>query len=424
MNGILTLALKDLRLLLRDRASIFWVLVWPLVNGLIFGSIMGGMGPRPGGGMRVAVVDEDSSAASRAYVERLRKSDALRVHETTLDSARTLVRRGERVGFVRIPEGYGAQGGFGGGSADAPLEIGMDPSRTAEKGYLEGLLMQASFEGIQEQFADPDSMRSLVRNGLGSVEGDSAMPAGERAKVRKFLASLDEYLGTVDTSTYRQGGMGFSGQQIKSTPVVREGTRPRSGFEVSFPIAIMWAMIGCAAGFAISLVNERIYGTFLRLRTTPLSRADVLAGKGLACFVASLAVVTLLLAIGGGFMGVRLDNPVALAAAVLCTALCFTGIMMFISALGENPRAVSGAGWAILLGISMIGGGMIPLIAMPPWMLAASHVSPVKWGILALEGAIWRGFSASEMLLPCVILLGVGVLGFAAGVAMSRRWQV
>jgi ABC-2 type transport system permease protein len=218
--------------------------------------------------------------------------------------------------------------------------------------------------------------------------------------------------------------MGISGPAIASTPVVREGKSPRSGFEISFPIAILWALVGCTAGFAQSMVFERMQGTFLRLRTTPLSRRGVLAGKGLACFLAGAGVVVLLLAIGRGFLGVRLDNPLGLAAAVICAAFCFTGIMMFISALGESPRAVSGAGWAILLIMSITGGGMIPLIAMPAWMRVASNVSPVKWGVLALEGAIWRGFSAPEMLLPCAILVGVGLLGFAAGVLMSRRWQV
>jgi ABC-2 type transport system permease protein len=57
-------------------------------------------------------------------------------------------------------------------------------------------------------------------------------------------------------------------------------------------------------------------------------------------------------------------------------------------------------------------------------MRIASHASPVRWGILALEGAIWRDFSAAEMLLPCAILIGVGVVGFLAGVTMSRRWEV
>jgi ABC-2 type transport system permease protein len=95
--------------------------------------------------------------------------------------------------------------------------------------------------------------------------------------------------------------------------------------------------------------------------------------------------------------------------------------MMLISTLGRTERAVGGAGWGIMLLMSMLGGGMIPLIAMPGWLQTASHASPVKWAILAMEGAIWRGFSLAEMLLPCAILVGVGGAAFAAGVANFAR---
>jgi ABC-2 type transport system permease protein len=64
---------------------------------------------------------------------------------------------------------------------------------------------------------------------------------------------------------------------------------------------------------------------------------------------------------------------------------------------------------------------MIPLIAMPPWLLQLSDVSPFKWGIYALEGAIWRDFALADMALPCAILVGLGLLFFALGVAVFRR---
>jgi ABC-2 type transport system permease protein len=71
--------------------------------------------------------------------------------------------------------------------------------------------------------------------------------------------------------------------------------------------------------------------------------------------------------------------------------------------------------------MSMLGGGMFPLFLMPPWMQTVSNVSPVKWGILALEGGIWRGFTLSEMARPCAVLLAVGAAGFAAGTAILAR---
>ena len=38
-----------------------------------------------------------------------------------------------------------------------------------------------------------------------------------------------------------------------------------------------------------------------------------------------------------------------------------------------------------------------------------------------LEGAIWRGFSPTEMVLPCVVLLGMGAVCFGLGVTILAR---
>ena len=123
----------------------------------------------------------------------------------------------------------------------------------------------------------------------------------------------------------------------------------------------------------------------------------------------------MLLAVGILGLGVRAQNGPGLALAAVCTALCFTGLMMFLSTLGRTEQAAAGMGWGIMTVMAMLGGGMFPLFLMPPWMQTASNASPVKWGILALEGGIWRGFTTSEMARPCSVLVAVGLAGFVAG---------
>jgi ABC-2 type transport system permease protein len=185
----------------------------------------------------------------------------------------------------------------------------------------------------------------------------------------------------------------------------------------------MWALIGVCMSFAIGIVHERLTGTFLRLRLAPISRTQVLLGKALAAFLASMGATGLLLTFASLVLGVRIMNPLALVVALAASAFCFVGLMMVISTLGRTHQAVSGAGWAILLVMSMTGGGMIPLIAMPSWMVAVSHFSLVKWGVLAIEGAIWRGFSWGEMALPLGILVTVGAVGLAVGARRLEQAQ-
>jgi ABC-2 type transport system permease protein len=178
--------------------------------------------------------------------------------------------------------------------------------------------------------------------------------------------------------------------------------------------------MGCAATFGVGLVAERNAGTLFRLLATPLTRAQVLLGKAAACGAAILGVEALLLLVGATAFHVRPASWGLLAAASVAAAAAFVGLMMFISTLGRTERSASGAGWAILLVMSMLGGGMVPLFVMPAWMATASNVSPVKWAVLALEGALWRGFTPREMVLPCAILVFVGAVAFAAGVRNFR----
>jgi ABC-2 type transport system permease protein len=358
--------------------------------------------------LSLAVVDEDGSEASRAFLGRLRKSEALSVETLERAQAHDSVRLGKRSAYLVIPKGFGDSMPMFGGSS-ATLELGIDPSRKAEGGYLQGLLIQASFEGLRDQFMDPAKLRPQVADSLAEIDsGRAKLPDAQRKVLVSFLQGLDGFLEEVDPQAYREKGPQLEPLKIQMIPMTENRMAPRSAYEISFPQAILWALIACSTSFALALVRERVGGTFLRLRAAPLSRSQILQGKGLACFLAAITGILFLLILGRLACGVRLDYPALLALAIPCSAACFVGIMVFVSVLGKTDQAVSGAGWGILMIFSMLGGGMVPLFVMPAWMQTLSDISPVKWSILALEGAIWRGFSLSEMLLPCGVLLAFG----------------
>jgi ABC-2 type transport system permease protein len=195
----------------------------------------------------------------------------------------------------------------------------------------------------------------------------------------------------------------------------------RSKWDISFPQAMLWGVLACAAGFAITLVRERKQGTFFRLQVAPVTRSQVLAGKAMACFVTVLCVIAVMVTLGV-WLGMRPRNPLLLALASVSVAICFVGIMNLMSVIGKTEEAVSGAAWGANMIMAMFGGAMVPLLFMPQFMKTLSDFSPVKWSIMALEGSIWRGFTPGEMFLPCGILIAVGVVCWTIGaIVLSRR---
>jgi ABC-2 type transport system permease protein len=422
LRAVLALAGKDLRLLSRNRGTLFFALGWPVLMALFFGYVFGGGGEK--GRIPVAFVDEDGTGESALLLSRLRATDGLEITPSGREEATRLVRQGKRSAAVIVPPGYGKASERLFHGASRKLELEVDPARKAEGSMLQGILTGAAMESMQDLLADPAKTRKMVDRSM--VDLDTAPDSPDRDPTRKFLGELRAFLdrpGVSATGSGANGGPGWKPLEIDVREVRNEKVGPRSAFDFTFPQGILWGVIGSALGFALSLVTERTRGTLMRLETSPLSRLDVLAGKALACFLTIVAVETLLLALGVLLFGIRPASWAMLAAAALAVAVCFVGLMMTVAVLGRTEQSAGGLGWAIMMPLAMFGGGMIPLFVMPSWMQTVSNASPVKWGILALEGATWRGFSASEMALPLGVLLGVGVAGFALGVRLFRSGE-
>ncbi|MDZ4821062.1 MAG: ABC transporter permease [Planctomycetota bacterium] len=504
MRSIFIIAIKDLRLLWRDKLGLFWVIFFPLMMAVFFGSLFGGLGRRAP--LPVIIVDEDKTDRSRDFIQRLYSADSVRfikpdgseappnqkidvaqIGSRNIEDAEAMVRKSEVAAYVRLKPGFGKSLGF------MPniqfMELGVDPARRVEAGILQGVIMDSYTAPLRDMTRDPEVAKKSLAQAREDIVTSGIYTFRQQKGLRDFIRAferlvvpeeLDEEVPGADTTDdsdpatpdaptsesptgdaaeastaepAKGGEQAISGEQAKSDGGAKSGDSaatssatesdekedgeppassiistsakivevrpehkgPNTGYEISFPQSITWGIFGCLSVFAISLVQEQTQGTYLRLRVAPISRAQILAGKGFACWLACCTVSVLLIIFGRLVFRIEVDNPKALALAIVCSSFCFVGVMMFASVLGRSERAVGGSVWAINMPLAMLGGSMIPLVVMPPWMQTASSFSPVKWMILALEGAIWRGFSMAEMALPCLILIAFGVGTYIIG---------
>jgi ABC-2 type transport system permease protein len=455
MNAVLAIALKDIRLLIRDRMGFFFAFAFPIMTAIFFGSIFGGGGGGGGddsdsGKIEILLVDEDQTDGSRAFAKTLSGASELKVASVaTREEAAAAVRTGKKPAFVALPKGFGAtrESMFWGGGTSVVL--GVDPARHAESGMLEGLLTKYGFMQLQEGFTNPDVMRRQVRTSLDKLRSSSSFDSSQKQVFEKFFGDLDQFLVDVprqsdskpdpslppaDSSTKpdaasSSGGGGFQPIRIEKADIVKQKepadystpTMPPNNYAWTFPQGMIWGFLGCSMSFAVAMVLERSRGTLLRLRVAPLSAMQVLFGKALACFIMTQVVVILLMLIACFVFGVRPTSYLTLAVAMICTGICFVGLMMMLSVVSKSERAAAGLGWGVMLIFSMIGGGMIPLFILKGWMQTLSVFSPIRWSILALEGGIWRDMSPLEMLPSCAILTGIGVVGFIVGAVLFGK---
>lgn len=448
MPAILAIAANDLRLLVRDKAALFFTLFFPLGLAVFFGAIFGG---GSGGGSRldVALVLEEDGPRAQAFAAALAADTALDVVRQTEEGTPLTRAQGERMvqkgavsACVVVPRGFdgGIESLFAGGGIR--LEGYVAPGRGAEAGLLTGKLNELAFRQMASGFSDPAEMTGMLDRARSSVGGDAEIPDENRRLLTGMFDRIDEVnkaLGGINPGAARGPGAAQDGAsggagggtggwmpvQVSLTELKDESDRPRSSWEVSFPQGVVWALMGCVTGFGVSMSGERSRGTLLRLSVAPISRGQLLLGKAGACFFACLAVQALLIALAvgvfGGMMGqFRVGNPLMLGAAMTVSAIGFTGLMMLLAGLTRTEGGASGLGRGLIIVLAMIGGGSIPLFLLPGWVQTASSISPFKWATISIEGAIWRGFTWADCALPFGVLLGCGVVGFAIGASALR----
>ena len=416
MRQVIALALKDLRLMPRNRGGMFFTFVWPVLVTVLFGIMFGGQGNNGSGKVRIAIVDDDNTDGSRAFLAKL--ADSFELSPMTRADAENAVRRGQRTGFIVVKPGFGEASNRLFYGTPKEIEVGVDPARQAEAGMIEGLLMKHAATDMQKMFTDSKASTAMVDKALGDMK---QAPPDQVAPVQRFLGELKTFMGTPQSQGAPGSPQGeWQPLKITKKDVARVFDGPRNPFDITFPQGVIWGLIGCAMGFGISLVTERTHGTLVRLRMAPLTNVQILGGKALSCFIAIMFVEVMLLAVALGF-GVRPTSYAILALGGLSAAICFVGFMMLVASLGKTEQTASGAGWAILMPLSMVGGAMVPTFVMPQWVQSISFISPIRWTMLAIEGGVWRNFSLGEMVTPCAVLISVGLVCFVLGTRGLRE---
>ncbi len=271
----------------RNKGGMFFTFVWPIVLMVLFGFAFGGRGTAPAAKIRIAVVDEDNSDGSREFAGTREPRSSFADDESEADTA---VRLGHRTAYIAIRPGFGeaSERMFYGPSKE--IEVGVDPRASSGGRHDRRPADETGGRGHAEVFTASQALHRHAR------------PAAGKQRRRSAVATA----------------------KITSKAVARERRGPQNAFDVTFPQGIVWGLIGCVMTFGISLVTERTHGTLVRLRMAPLTRAQILGGKALACFVTIMIVEVILL-----------PSPWASA--------CALRPYMILSSAASRPRSASSA---------------------------------------------------------------------------------
>jgi ABC transporter DrrB family efflux protein len=207
------------------------------------------------------------------------------------------------------------------------------------------------------------------------------------------------------------------------------GAIPVRGIPGGYVNFLMPGIIGQTAAFAtfgtaIALAQELKKGVIDRLRSMPMARSAVLAGRLVADTGRMLITILIIVAVGYA-VGFRFQNGVvpAILMVVLATvfgmAICciaaYTGL-----AIGDE-ESVQAFGLIWLFPITFLSSAFVPISTMPGWLQAFANNQPVTYVIDTMRALALGGPVQANLLKSIAWLAGIFIVFVPLAVRAYRK---
>jgi len=364
MRAFLGFVRKETLHLLRDRQTLAILILFPVVQVLIFGfAVRTDVRKIP-----IVIVDPTPDVATLELRERIAASD--RFHTVSVASSAELLDRQFRSASIR-----------------QALVLPRDVERRL--GRADSLPIQLLTDG-----SDP--------NTGGIMQG---------------------YATAIVNRWYRDAVPGGGGLRIDAAARMRYNPTLESSHLfvpglVAFVLTIVSALMT-----AISISREKETGTMEMLLVSPIRPTAIVAGKVTPYIALGFVSVLLVLVAARTVFGVPLRGSLALLLAesglYIVTALAL-GIV--ISTKAPNQRTAMIAALAgLMMPTLLLSGFIFPLDSLPAPLQWLSHLVPARWFLTIVRGIMIKGAGLATLWQETLILIGMTMFLLAVG---SRKLAI
>ena len=425
---LLAMVRKDLLVFFSDRRSVIVSFVVPIAIASFFGALFSGPSQNAGQArISVAMVDQDGSAISKAIVSGAKGDPNLTVTLPAVDAARASVKQGTISVAVIIPKNFGDAAGkaFFSAGEKPSLDFAYDPSHNVELAMVRGILTQHVMQAVSaEMFGGPQG-RQILDQTLSQVRSSSMPDEDKRALLQMMSAAQTFY----DRQPARGAGGNAGPRGITMPYTVHEEAMTAgsnvayNGYAHSFGGMAIQFLLFAMANLGIEILVERERGLWKRVRSAPVSKLTLLAGKTASGTIISLMILLVSFAFAIVVFRVRIQGSLLgfLGVSIACSLMAST-FGLLVAALGNSPATARGVTTLAVLMMVMLGGAWMPTFIFPAWLQQFTLIIPVRWAVDGLDAMTWRGIGVSGALWPTAVLLAFAA-AFGALALTRFRWQ-
>ncbi len=413
---------KDSLLILRDWPGLAILFVMPAVLLIVITLIQENAVPAKNTGISVLIVNKDSSLLGNKIVSDLTGSGYFTFHQmNSVKEAETAIHENRCQLAVIIPDSSTEKLfnllDFG----QVPSDSIFSPAGEAQIGFIYSPALQPT---IRNAIQAP--LRLVVQLSAAKILVEKYSDEVNTKMIwhsKEIFRQLDEsdYFKDIPDFPFKKQVMENFRKKIKELADGKEAepdvpAAPRMNSEIvriseqvaaedkidgslgalqnNVPAFTLFAMFFIVIPLAGSIINEKINGTFSRLKTFPVTFTEIIASKIINFFAICVIQFIVMMLIGiyilprlGDEAPLNLDiNWFALGTALAACSLAAIGFGLLTGSVAANHGQAATFGSVMVVILAMLGGIFVPPYMLPGTLKVISMISPLRWGTDALLG--------------------------------------
>lgn len=388
IKKVIQIALHSLKLVVRDKGTLIWLILMPIIWTILIGAISTPQGKNAK--IPVGFLNNDRGTYGEMFRETLKKEKAIEIiEENDEDKMGNLVKESKLFSGLIVPEDF------------------------SEK-LVNGKAVTIKILKSEKNFSYfLDELITKTANRV-SIDALSANFTLEKLKERKIISESEEE--KIWRDAFQKADKFFEplpSVRVEYTvlSVEKRNEQLPAGMNASSPgFAVMFVMMGVFFAGA-AMVQERHNRTLARLLTTPTSKFSIILGKMSGFFSVGFIQFLILIFFGQFFLKVNWGNsPIGVLLLTVSYVLSVTGLGTLISVF-VRTSAQAGA-LAVLLSIvtSMLGGAWWPIEIVPELMQNIARFTPQYWAINGFNKIITKGLGVTAVLPNFYVLITISVI--------------
>jgi ABC-2 type transport system permease protein len=406
MNS-LSVALKDLQIMVKDRGTLFQLFILPLLFILVFSGALSAIGESEAVTLpTLALVDQDGGSAAQSLTEKLVLDGSLTIQSASAVEAQSLLDENKIIGFLTIPNEFTASL-----QNSSPVDLVITTGSESNSQKVESARL------VLESIAAEMTLESQI---IASLNQMGAMQANAPEEYQVFdtervLAQAHSQFETSQTRPLIEVKQSTPQQDSEQVNAVDLSQSAVPGFTVLF-------VFMAAQTTARSIYEEKKIGTFRRLVAAPLNKVELMIGKILPNFI--IALVQILVIFAFGSVGMRLlgltpmpveRSPLGLILVAIVLALCSSAFGIAIAGIARTENQIGGLSTLLLWGMGLLGGSLIPLFILDRFLGYIPMIVPHYWANRAFDDLLIRGLGVANIALDLGVLLAFSLVFFVIG---------